>query len=103
MTDEAPCGCLAVKFDSCNSLLSSVHTLLVNILRCVRLYIKGIYIPCDHHLSRNCDYMGEKMGASLQLFRLSPTDYRSTFYSRNFSGARVDPSLPNVHSISHSR
>ena len=25
-------GCLAVKFDSCNSLLSSVHTLLVNIL-----------------------------------------------------------------------
>ena len=25
---------------SCNSLLSSVHTLLVNILRCVRLYIK---------------------------------------------------------------
>jgi len=23
-----PCGCLAAKFDSCNSLLSSVHTLL---------------------------------------------------------------------------
>src|SRR6218665_1059007 len=35
-----PCGCLAAKFDSCNSLLSSVHSLLVNILRCVRLYIK---------------------------------------------------------------
>jgi len=25
-------GCLAAKFDSCNSLLSSIHTLLVNIL-----------------------------------------------------------------------
>ena len=33
-------GCLAAKFDSCNSLLSPFHTLLVivNILRCVRLY-----------------------------------------------------------------
>src|SRR6218665_2086336 len=40
MTDVAPCGCLAAKFDSCNSLLSSFHALLVNILRCVRLYIK---------------------------------------------------------------
>ena len=39
----APCGCHAAKFDSCNSLLSSVHTLLVNILRCVRLYIKRKY------------------------------------------------------------
>src|SRR6218665_1038740 len=39
MTDEAPCGCLAAKLDYCNSLLSSVHTLLLNILRCVRLYI----------------------------------------------------------------
>ena len=36
-------GCFAAKFDSCNSLLSSVHTLLVNILRCVRLYIKQKY------------------------------------------------------------
>ena len=35
-------GCLAVKFD-CNNLLSSVHTLLVNILWCVRLYIKRKY------------------------------------------------------------
>src|SRR6218665_1136070 len=43
MTDVAPCGCLAAKLDSCNSLLSSVHTLLVNILRCVRLYIKRKY------------------------------------------------------------
>ena len=34
------CGCLSAKFDSCNHLLSSVHTLLVNILWCVRLYIK---------------------------------------------------------------
>ena len=34
MTDVAPCGYHAAKFDSCNSLLSSVHTLLVNILRC---------------------------------------------------------------------
>src|SRR6218665_3166166 len=34
-------GCLTAKFDCCNSLLSSVHTLLVNILRCVRLYIKN--------------------------------------------------------------
>src|SRR6218665_3337785 len=40
MTDVAPCGCLAAKFDSCNSLLPSVHTLPVNVLRCVRLYIK---------------------------------------------------------------
>ena len=31
--------CLGVKFDSCNNLLSSIHTLLVNILWCVRLYI----------------------------------------------------------------
>src|SRR6218665_654954 len=44
MTDVAPCGCLAAKFDSCNSLLSSVHTLLVNILRCVRWYIKRKYL-----------------------------------------------------------
>ena len=36
--------CLVVKFDSCNSLLSSVHTVLVNILQCVRLYIKWKYI-----------------------------------------------------------
>jgi len=43
MTDVAPCGCRAAKFDSCNSLLSSVHTLLVNILWCVRLYIKRKY------------------------------------------------------------
>jgi len=32
-------ACMA-KFDSCKSLLSSVHALLVNILRWVRLYIK---------------------------------------------------------------
>src|SRR6218665_3344953 len=37
------CSCLAAKFDSCNSLLSSVHTLIVNILRCFRLYIKRKY------------------------------------------------------------
>ena len=37
-------GCLVAKFDSCNSLLSSVHTLLVNILHYVRLlYIKRKY------------------------------------------------------------
>ena len=36
--------CLAAKFDSCNSLLSSIHTLLVNILRCVRLYVKRKFI-----------------------------------------------------------
>src|SRR6218665_2959700 len=35
-----PVAALRLKFDSCNSLLSSVHTLLANILRCVRLYIK---------------------------------------------------------------
>jgi len=36
---------LAVNFNSCNNLLSSVHTLLVglNILRHVRLYIKRKY------------------------------------------------------------
>src|SRR6218665_1702191 len=40
------CGaysCLVAKFDSCNSLLSSVNTLLVDILRCVRLCIKRKY------------------------------------------------------------
>jgi len=31
-------------FDSCNSLLSSVHTLLVSIMRCVCLYIKKILL-----------------------------------------------------------
>src|SRR6218665_2922471 len=36
-------GSLAAKLDSCNSLLSSDHTLLVNILRCVRFYIKNKY------------------------------------------------------------
>jgi len=41
ITDVSPCGCLAAKFDSCNSLLSSFHTLLVNILQCVRLYIRN--------------------------------------------------------------
>jgi len=30
-------GCRAVKFNSCNNLLSSVHTVLVNILRSVSL------------------------------------------------------------------
>src|SRR6218665_4124522 len=43
MNYVAPCGCLAANFDSCNSLLSSVHTVLVNSLRCVRLYIKRKY------------------------------------------------------------
>src|SRR6218665_398501 len=33
---------LGAKFDSCNSLLSSIHTLLVKILRYVRLYIIGL-------------------------------------------------------------
>ena len=32
MTDVVPCGFLAANFDSCNSLISSVHTLFVNIL-----------------------------------------------------------------------
>src|SRR6218665_1360189 len=58
MTAAAPCGCLAAKFDSCNGQLSSVHTLLVNILRCVRLYIKRKYkntiqdrpVTTDQHL-----------------------------------------------------
>src|SRR6218665_402274 len=36
-------GCLAVKLDSCNNLLSSVYTLLVNIMRYVRLYIRRKY------------------------------------------------------------
>jgi len=37
--DVAPCVAesLAVNLESCNSLLLFVHTLLVNILRCVRL------------------------------------------------------------------
>src|SRR6218665_2612533 len=43
MMDVALCDCLAAKFDSCNSLISSVHTLLVNILQCVGLYIKRKY------------------------------------------------------------
>jgi len=34
-------GCPAVKFDSCNNLLSSVHTILVIILQYVRLNIKN--------------------------------------------------------------
>jgi len=33
-------GFLVVKLDSCNNLLSSIHTLLVNILRFVGLYVK---------------------------------------------------------------
>jgi len=42
--DVAPCAAvLQLKFDSCNNLLSSIHTLLVNILRYVRLYIKRKY------------------------------------------------------------
>src|SRR6218665_2016862 len=43
MTDVAPGGCHAAKFDSCNILLSSANTLQANILRCVRLYIKRKY------------------------------------------------------------
>jgi len=35
--------CLAVKFDCSNNLLSFVHTILVNILQYVRLYIKEKY------------------------------------------------------------
>ena len=38
-----PVAALLLKFDSCNSLLSHIHTLLVNILRCVRLYINRKY------------------------------------------------------------
>jgi len=38
-----PVAALWLKFDCCNSLLSPVHTLLINILRCVRLYIKQKY------------------------------------------------------------
>ena len=34
-----PRGCLVVSVDSCNSLLPSVHTLLVNIQQYVRLYL----------------------------------------------------------------
>src|SRR6218665_952692 len=34
-------SCLAVKFDSCNNLISFVHTILVDILRYVRLYIRN--------------------------------------------------------------
>src|SRR6218665_182949 len=37
------CGCLVAKFYSCNSLLSSIHTLPVSTLLCVRLYIKRKY------------------------------------------------------------
>ena len=51
MTYVAPGGCLAAKFDSCNSLLSSVYTLLVNILRCVRLYIKRKYYDIINYKS----------------------------------------------------
>ena len=41
MMDVVNCISLAAKFDSCNSL--SVHTLLVNSLQCVKLYIKRKY------------------------------------------------------------
>src|SRR6218665_3022172 len=62
MTDVAPCGCLAAKFDSCSILLSSVHTVLVNILRCVRLYHKMkiiIICPCPGPWgSGHCPYPG---------------------------------------------
>ena len=34
------CSNQVAKFDTCNSLLSSVHILLINIMQCVRLYIK---------------------------------------------------------------
>ena len=36
-------GCLAVKFNSCNNLLSFVHTIVVIILLYVRLNIRWIY------------------------------------------------------------
>src|SRR6218665_22706 len=36
----ALCGCRAIKFDFCNNLLSSVHTILVIILQYIRLNIK---------------------------------------------------------------
>jgi len=41
--------CIAAKFNSCNSLLSYFHTLLVNILRHVRLHIqqKYYYYQCS--------------------------------------------------------
>ena len=35
-----------LRASSCNSLLSSIHTLFVNILWCVRLYIKRKYYYC---------------------------------------------------------
>ena len=42
-------GCLAVRFDFCSNLPTSVHTLLVNILRYVRLYIKNENIIKINH------------------------------------------------------
>src|SRR6218665_1363403 len=47
-------GCLASKFNSCNSLLSSVHTLRVNILSCVRLYIKTKILLYYYYLFLAC-------------------------------------------------
>ena len=38
-----PVAALRLKFDSCNSMISYAHTLLVNIILCVRLYIKRKY------------------------------------------------------------
>src|SRR6218665_2698157 len=63
MTDVAPCGCLAAKFDSYNSLLSSIHTLLIDILRCVRLCIKQKYYyyyytrATNHNVYNTCVLM----------------------------------------------
>jgi len=59
-------GCLAVKFDSCNSLLSSIHTLLVNILRYVRLlYINRKYKNCINlHYTGQSSHFGSYGGNS---------------------------------------
>ena len=44
--------CLAVKFNSFNFLLSSVHTILVDILRYVRLYIKNENVTIYYNKAR---------------------------------------------------
>src|SRR6218665_1641363 len=43
-------GHLAVKFDSCNNLLTSVRTLLVYIPQCVRLHVKLKYYCYYHYM-----------------------------------------------------
>src|SRR6218665_1010627 len=80
-------GCRAVKFDSCKNLLLSVHTMLVIILRYVRLNIKTkiLFFIRRHHD---------------RLLLHLPLSFSSFYSSSVFLSSASSPSSASASSIS---